>query len=412
MVGKLLVIGAGPGQVPVIKAAKDLNYHVTVVSVPGDYPGFMLADEILYEDIFNTDTIIEYARKQGIQGIISDQSDMAAPLVGRIAETLNLPTWGEETARCFTDKVKMRAVFEKLGLPVPIYKHATTLEQAQSAAKGIGYPIIIKPTDAFASRGVFKIYNETELLEFFPKSLEASRTKNIIIEQLLRGDQYFCQGFVQEHKLRLYAFSDRYYFNLPDVAIPYTNAFPAKISQDFQKRMIDMFTKVVDYLHPQFGHVWAEWIYNNETDTFYIIEMAIRGGGAYVTEELIPRAYGIDSIPFLVKAAMGNNKKNFADEIIIPRSAAFYSFLLPEGIIKKIEGLENVNTISGVVRVEYKPMKVGDIVPPIENKASRYAMIIIEGKDRDELDSILDKVKEAISIEVETKEGLKGIIWD
>ncbi len=412
MAEKLLVIGAGPGQVHIIKAAKKLGYHVTTVSVKGDYPGFKLADEILYEDIFNTDAIIAYAKEHGIQGVLSDQSDMAAPLVGRVAEALGLPTWGEETARKFTDKVRMRDVFEELGLPVPAYFHATSLEEAKDGIQKIGYPVVIKPTDAFASRGVFKVYSEEELVDYFPRSLDASRSKNIIVEQFLQGEQYFCQGFVQEHKLRLYAFSDRYYYNLPDVAIPYTNAFPAKISQEFQDRMTEMFTKVVDYLHPLFGHVWAEWIYNKETDTFYIIEIAIRGGGAFVTDELIPRAYGIDSQPFLVNAAMGHNKKRFADEVITPRSAAFFSFLLPEGVIKKIEGKEKVEEIPGVVKVDYKAMAVGDIVPPIENKGSRYGMIIIEGKDRDELDSVLEIVKSTITIEVETKEGVKGIIWD
>lgn len=409
---KLLVIGAGPGQMHIIKAAKKLGYHVTVVSVPGDYPGFNVADEILYEDIFNTDAIIAYAKEHGIQGVLSDQSDMAAPLVGRVAEALGLPTWGEETARRFTDKVRMRAVFEELGLPVPSYFHATKLEEAKTGIQKIGYPVVIKPTDAFASRGVFKVYNEEELINYFPRSLEASRSKNIIVEQFLQGEQYFCQGFVQEHKLRLYAFSDRYYYDLPDVAIPYTNAFPAKISQEFQNRMTEMFTKVVEYLHPLFGHVWAEWIYNKETDKFYIIEIAIRGGGAFVTDELIPRAYGIDSQPFLVNAAMGHNEKKFADEVIVPRSAAFFSFLLPEGTIKRIEGLDVVNEIPGVVKTDYKKMSVGDIVPPIENKGSRYGLVIIEGKDRDELDAVLSKVKKIAIVDVETKNGIKGIIWD
>ena len=412
MAEKLLVIGAGPGQIHVIKAAKKLGYHVTVVSVPGDYPGFKIADEIFYEDIFNTDSIIAYAKEHGIQGVVSDQSDMAAPLVGKVAEALGLPTWGSETAVKFTDKVRMRDVFEKLGLPVPAYFHATTLEEAQKGISEIGYPVVIKPTDAFASRGVFKVYNEAELIDYFPRSLDASRSKNIIVEQFLQGDQYFCQGFVQEHKLRLYAFSDRYYYDLPDVAIPYTNAFPAKISQDFQNRMTEMFTKVVDYLHPLFGHVWAEWIYNKESDKFYIIEIAIRGGGAFVTDELIPRAYGIDSQPFLVSAAMGHNERKFEDEVIVPRSAAFFSFLLPEGTITKIEGLEEVNAIPGVVKTDYKKMEVGDTVPPIENKGSRYGMVIIEGKDRDELDAVLNVVKRTANIEVETKDGIKGIIWD
>ena len=176
--------------------------------------------------------------------------------------------------------------------------------------------------------------------------------------------------------------------------------------------MAEMFTKVVDYLHPLFGHVWAEWIYDKETDKLYIIEIAIRGGGAFVTDELIPRAYGIDSQPFLVNAALGHNEHKFSDEVIVPRSAAFFSFLLPEGIIRRIEGLEEVNNIPGVVKTEYKKMAIGDIVPPIENKGSRYGMVIVSGENRDDLDSVLSIVKRTVSIEVETKDGTRGAIWN
>ena len=175
--------------------------------------------------------------------------------------------------------------------------------------------------------------------------------------------------------------------------------------------MTEMFTKVVDYLHPLFGHVWAEWIYDKEADKLYIIEIAIRGGGAFVTDELIPRAYGIDSQPFLVNAAMGHNEHKFSDEVVVPRSAAFFSFLLPEGIIRRIEGLEEVNNIPGVVKTEYKKMAIGDIVPPIENKGSRYGMVIIEVQDRDDLDKTLAVVKQTLSMGVETKQGIYGAIW-
>lgn len=409
---KILVIGAGSGQVYVIETAKRLGYYVITVSIEGDYPGLKLADKVAYINIFDVDAIVEFARQEGVHGVISDQSDMAAPIVAQVAERLGLPNWGYETALKFTDKVKMREVYEELGMPVPKHFHATSLEAAVEGVRSIGYPVVIKPTDAFASRGVFKVFNENELYEYFPQSLEASREGNIIIEQYISGEQFFCQGFVENHKLRLYAFSDRYYYNLQGLAIPYTNAFPAKISPEFQSRMTQMFTKVVNYLNPQFGHVWAEWIYNKESDTLYFVEMAIRGGGAHVTDTLIPNAYGIDSQEYLVRSAMGDTEKSIFDEAINQKSCAFYSFLLPEGFIRKVKGGDKVKLIPGVIDFEIKDIKIGDYVPPIVNKQSRYGMVIIKGNDRDDVDKVLAKVKEVFLIEVETTDGIKGIIWE
>ena len=71
-----------------------------------------------------------------------------------------------------------------------------------------------------------------------------------------------------------------------------------------------------------------------------------------------------------------------------------------------------MNRIPGVVKAVYKKMAVGDIVPPIENKDSRYGMVIISGENRDDLDSVLSIVKRTVSIEVETKDGTRGAIWN
>lgn len=45
---KILILGAGIYQVPLIKAAKRLGIYSIVVSIPGNYPGFALADKVYY----------------------------------------------------------------------------------------------------------------------------------------------------------------------------------------------------------------------------------------------------------------------------------------------------------------------------------------------------------------------------
>ena len=40
---KIMILGAGIYQVPLIKTAKRLGLYTIVVSIPGNYPGFALA---------------------------------------------------------------------------------------------------------------------------------------------------------------------------------------------------------------------------------------------------------------------------------------------------------------------------------------------------------------------------------
>lgn len=408
---KLLVIGAGINQLPIIKTAKNLGYYVIAVSCKGDYPGFKVADEKLYIDIFDIESIYNYAKNNGINGIITDQSDMATPIVAQLAERLNLPTYGYKNSLYFTDKTMMRELFEKLGFPIPAYKQVNNIEEAKKYAKRIGYPVIIKPTDAFASKGVFKLFDENDLINFFSKSIDCSRAGNVVIEKLINGSQYFCQGFVEKTKLRLFAFSDRYYFDLPYQAIPYTNAFPAKISNELKNRMELMFNKIINHLKPEFGQVWAEWIYDDKNDILYIVEIAIRGAGAFVTSYIIPAAYGVDTQPYLVNAAMGDYTKSFFDEKIEEKASAFYCFLLPPGKVVEIKGLDSLSSIKGVVETNIKNLKIGEEIPPILNKTSRFGPIIIKGQNRDELDEILKEIKTTLTIKVKTEKGIEGIIW-
>ena len=69
---KLMILGAGVYQVPLIKRAKEKGLYTIVVSIPGDYPGFKLADKIYYENTTDCEKILEIAQKENIDGIATD----------------------------------------------------------------------------------------------------------------------------------------------------------------------------------------------------------------------------------------------------------------------------------------------------------------------------------------------------
>ena len=210
----------------------------------------------------------------------------------------------------------------------------------------------------------------------------------------------------------MFAYSDRYYYDIPNVFIPYTNAFPAKISDELRDKMNEDFSKVIDYLKPEYGHVWAEWIQDEKTGELYIIEMAIRGAGAFVTTDVIPAAYGVDTQPYLVREAMGDREESIFGADFKDNAAAFYSFLLPEGKVTSVEGLDKVAELKGVIKATLKDVKVGDVIPPIMDKSSRYGNIVVAGKSRDELDEIMVAVKDTIKIKVLSDGVEKYPIWE
>ena len=68
---KILILGAGVYQVPLITTAKRLGIQTIVASIPGNYPGFALADKIYYENTTDYEKILEIASKAVKEIIIS-----------------------------------------------------------------------------------------------------------------------------------------------------------------------------------------------------------------------------------------------------------------------------------------------------------------------------------------------------
>lgn len=192
----ILIIGAGINQVPIIEKAKKQGYCVHVVSPYDTDVGVKLADKVLSCNIFDMDCIVEYAKANGIDGVLTDLSDICTPTTAYVAEKLGLPGYGYENALCFTDKSKMREVFQKIGLPVAKNEKTSTLEQALLSGESIGYPVVIKPVDSFSSRGVYIIHNLEELKLRYPDSIKFSRSGIVIVEKYISGPQYFSQGYV------------------------------------------------------------------------------------------------------------------------------------------------------------------------------------------------------------------------
>ena len=69
---KLMILGAGQCQVPIIKQAQQMSFETIAVSVGGDYPGLSVADKSYEIDVREKEKILEVAQQEEINGIAWD----------------------------------------------------------------------------------------------------------------------------------------------------------------------------------------------------------------------------------------------------------------------------------------------------------------------------------------------------
>ena len=113
---KIMILGAGIYQVPLIKTAKKNGIYTIVVSIPGNYPGFAIADKVYYENTVDHETIMRLAKEEQIDGIVTAGTDVAVITIGKVCDEMGLKGLSAEAAEAATNKLIMKTCYEANGV--------------------------------------------------------------------------------------------------------------------------------------------------------------------------------------------------------------------------------------------------------------------------------------------------------
>lgn len=409
---RVMILGAGREQVPIIQTCRQAGAEIIVISPEGNYPGFKYADRFYHYDVKDQESVLKAALAEQIDAILTDQLDAAVLTTAYVAEKLNLPGIGVDIAVKFTNKLVMRSEADRLGIKVPRYYGAGNVDEGYEAARSIGYPVIIKPADSAASRGVFRIDNDYQLREHFAESLGFSRVQKVIIEQLLPGREFVVQSFSQDFEVSNLIIGHREFFDLPNLFIPRAAVYidAASAQSEAEKKVLAAHAQLVKGLGLKLGIAYGEYLYNEESREAYLVEIAARGAATYTSSDLIPLACGVNANQLLVEAAMG--LKVSPEPVHSHGAAAYFCFLLPPGRIISIKNSEKIKNLTGVHRICLDTVGVGMDVPAPRDKGARKGPILVYGCSKQDCRDAIEKVRAMLEIEVETSsEEIKGIEW-
>ena len=408
---RLMILGAGHNQVPIIKQAKQMGFETIAVSIAGDYPGFSIADKSYEIDVGEKEEILEVAMREEISGILTDQTDIPIPTVAYIAEQMGLPGIGYDCALRFTNKYKMRQFCEQSGIPVPKYLKASSVKAVYEKVKQLGFPFVIKPVDSQGSRGVAKVDHLNELEEKFQKALAYSACNLVILEEFVTGLEVVVQGFVSDFEFSNLLVGDRDYFDLPNVFIPKQTMFPSLLAEELKQRILDLNFRLITSFAPKFGLTHSEYIVDEETGDIRLVETAIRGGGVFISSDLVPLACGINVHELLIELASGKDNVRIDRNNLSSGASGYVCFYLPEGIIRRVNGMDKIISLPGVHKAYLQDVQPGKRTTQMTDKTKRLGPVLIAGKDRQALQETISAVQNTFQVEVETSNGIMGIEW-
>ena len=404
----ILIIGAGDFQLPLVQRAS-LSYNVLLAApVVSDVFKPYIADALLI-DVRDKEGILAYAREKSICGVITDQTDIAVRSVAYVAENLGLPGIGYETGCLFTDKSLMRKRMAELGIKLLPNRTVSSFDEALAYYREIGGNVIIKPLDTQGSRGVQICRSEEELEAKYAEAARWSSNHNVLIERFATGREFLVEGLSLDYEFRNLCIGDTLYFDLPDAFAAKSRIFPTEADDGLRQRVLDLNMKIITGFGLKQGLTHSEYIMDG--DDIYLIETAARGGGVFISSDLIHYSCGLDTEGFLLDIATGQQK---GLPPIKPQQCVcgYLAFYIPVGKVVRVSGVREVQALPFVHRNQLDKLHVG-----IENKeghtdkTSRLALII-SAPDRETFKERAALVRSMLQVETETENGILPLIWE
>lgn len=332
----ILVLGAGRGQVGLIRAAKRIGARTLVASLPSTTaPGIPLADAVLHVDITDVEGIERVAREHGVDAIATSCADTGLPALGRACDALGLPGLSERAALICADKKLMKEAFAKGGVRSARYATVSDLDGLHAALQGLSMPVIIKATDLQGSKGIVIVRDERELEGGFRHVMAETARDEVIVEEFIEGVEFGAQALVHEGRI-LFTLLHNDDVHLAKTAVPVLHSVPIDRDEAFRARAEAEVAKAIRATGLDNCAVNVDLIARD--DEVFIIELTGRVG-ANGLPEMVSRHFGIDYYETVAQLALGEAPVGPWDEPGERPAVVVRMVIAPElsGVVKAID---------------------------------------------------------------------------
>ncbi len=281
---KVLVLGSGPiriGQgiefdystVHAVWAIQNAGYEAVIINNNPETVStdFSTSDRLYFEPLFFEDVmnVIEQEKPIGVIVQFGGQTaiNLAAPLSKAGVRILGSSLESIDSAE---DRKKFEALLRKLAIAQPEGSTVTSVDQAVETARGLGYPVLVRPSYVLGGRAMEIVYSDEELLSYMEVAVKINPEHPVLIDRYMLGKEAevdaICDGEtvlipgIMEHVERAGVHSG-------DSIAVYP---PQSLSDDIKDQIVDITTKIAKELKV-IGTVNIQFVIYQEK--VYVIEV-------------------------------------------------------------------------------------------------------------------------------------------
>lgn len=400
---KLLILGGNPETTPLVEIANNMGIKTIVSSARHSDPAKKAAWKAFDIDGMDVSGLVALAHEEKVDGVLVGVADILVPAYCKVCEALDLPCYAtQQIVDIFAFKDVFKATFERYGIH-GIPEFYLDADMKREDLDKIIYPVMVKPVDNGGGVGMTVAYNEEELRKAVEIALAASNKKRFIVEKYMQCDDMGMYYTFKDGYCSASCIYDRYTTDeqpgLSRVCLGGT--YPSKHLDKYFERMHNNAVRMFKETGIENGVLMLSAFYEN--GEFYVYDTGFRLQGE-APHLLMKAIHGFDQREMLIRYALTGNEGNVNlktddDARLHGKWAATLWFLLKQGKINKILGLNDINKDKRVI-ANIQRLYEGDIVQPewIGNEKQVLTRIYLVCNNKTELADALKYYMDTVKV--------------
>lgn len=299
---KILIVGGSHNEIPLIKAAIELNLYVITTGNQPQGLGHQYSDEFHLVDYSDNEAIYNLAKTLQIDFICFGAHDLSIFSTVYTASKLGFKTFDNyNTTEIIHHKDKFKVFAQKHNLLTPKAYMFKTEHEAIEFAMHFPMPFIIKPIDMGGGKGIEVIYAQKDIPSAIQNAFQYSQNKRIIIEEFFEGKLHSFSTFIQDQKVVFHYADDEYECKDNPFGVC-TSTSPASHFEDIKDTLLEQSNTLAKLLNLKDGLLHMQYLQKNNNVT--IVEYTRRLPGDMYNIP-VEKSTGIEYAKNIIRFACG-----------------------------------------------------------------------------------------------------------
>ena len=396
---KLLILGSSVGSVEMVEYARREGAWVIVTDyLPTEKSAAKkVADETAMVSTIDVDALCDFVARKQIDGIFCGVSEMNLVSMEQVARRMGLPCYfTKEQWDICQHKARFKSLCRQYGVPVPAdYTQAVKAGQWEK----LSYPVIVKPVDSSAGRGIRICHSKEEVEAAWEYALTFSASKTVLVEAYVTGDEITATYTLKNGEVSLSCLKDKLLsYDHPNITSQGDVLMcPSSYLQRFVEEVDPYVHRFLKGIGAANGTVFIQGIANREQIVMFEMGYRINGAADY---RHVAAENQINFMEMMVAYALTGEMEGYElsqDNPFFSKYVLTFNIWGHGGTIGAMSGLEEVLALENVVTAEYMHTP-GDTVKDDNTLSQRVFRALIAAKKVEDITKTIRNIQSLVKV--------------